>query len=522
MKSASRVIETDVLVVGSGLAGCSAAYAAAQEGLNVILINSESELAETSSYYAQGGIIYRAENDTEEIFLQDFQRTGAGIVNPAAVKVVYKSGPELIQKILCDDLKVPFVRRKDGGLDLTMESAHSHARIAYIMDHTGQSILDCFQARIRQMDRIKTFTKATCVDLITLAHHSLNHLDIYKPSTCVGAYVLFQDESKVYPILAKTTILATGGLGSLYLHTSNPPHVRGDGYAMAYRAGARIMNMEYVQFHPTTLFTTNNERFLISETLRGEGAVLRNKSGEAFMKLYHELESLAPRDIVARSIMTEMNREGSRHVYLDITHRDGAWIRRRFPKIYQKCLEHKVDITREGIPVVPAAHYECGGVATDMQANTTIRRLKAIGEVACTGLHGANRLASSSLLESLVFGVIAGSDVARQIEVEDFRIPDVAAWKEETEAIDPDLIRQDRSTIQQTMWNYVGIVRDAKKLDRAFGILWQLNEDIQHFYKHSELTDQLIGLRNAATASLLVLHAARLHKGSRGCHYRTD
>ncbi len=522
MKSANQIIETDVLVIGSGLAGCSAAYAAAQEGLNVIMISSESELAETSSYYAQGGIIYRADDDTEASFLDDFQRTGVGIVNPEAVKVVYQNGPSLVDKILCDDLQIPFSRRSDGRLDLIMEGSHSFPRIAYVKDHTGQSIQDRFHAKIRQMDKITIHTRATCVDLITLAHHSLDHLHIYQPSTCVGAYVLFQDENEVYPILAKVTILATGGLGSLYLHTSNPPRVRGDGYAMAYRAGARIMNMEYVQFHPTTLFTTNNERFLISEALRGAGAVLRNKRGEDFMRQYHELGSLAPRDIVARSIITEMNKDGSHYVNLDITGRDGEWVKQRFPKIYQKCLEYKVDITREGIPVVPAAHYQCGGVATDMQANTTIRRLKAVGEVACTGLHGANRLASSSLLESLIFGVIAGKDAAVRIASDKFIIPTVAAWKKETEAIDPDLVRQDRSTIKQTMWNYVGIVRAEKKLDRAFGILWQLNEDIQRFYQHSELTDQLIGLRNAVTTSMLVLHAARLHKGSRGCHYRTD
>ncbi|HDP68147.1 MAG TPA: L-aspartate oxidase [Candidatus Marinimicrobia bacterium] len=523
MKSGENFKKTDVLVIGTGLAGLSAAYAAAREGLQVTLITAETELLEASSYYAQGGIIYRAQEDTEKCLLDDFQRTGAGIVNPEAVRVVFQKGPEFIDRILCDELEVPFNRNQNGELELTKEGSHSYPRIAFVKDHTGQSIQHCFVQRIRKIDNITIITNATAVDLITLAHHSRNPLHIYEPSTCVGAYILFQEEKEVHPILAKCTILATGGLGNIYLHTSNPSaRTRGDGYAMAYRAGARIMNMEYVQFHPTTLFSTNEERFLITEALRGEGAVLRNKHGEAFMKRYHQLENLASRDIVARSIITEMNETDSKFVYLDITHRDSGWIKKRFPKIYEKCLEHKIDITAEGIPVVPAAHYECGGVATDMLANTTIRQLKAVGEVACTGLHGANRLASSSLLECLVFGIIAGEDAALQIQKQRTIIPTVAAWKKETEIIDPDLLRQDRSTIRQTMWNYVGIVRTKKKLERAFGILWQLNQDIQHFYHHGELSDELIGLRNAATASLLVLHAARLHKGSRGCHYRAD
>jgi L-aspartate oxidase len=291
---------------------------------------------------------------------------------------------------------------------------------------------------------------------------------------------------------------------------------------MAYRAGARIMNMEYVQFHPTTLFSTNEERFLISEALRGEGAILRNKNGEDFMKRYHEMGSLAPRDIVSRSIIAEMNETGGQYVNLDITHKDPDWIKQRFPKIYQKCLDVKVDITTEGIPVVPAAHYECGGIATDMRGNTTIRRLKAVGEVACTGLHGANRLASSSLLECLVFGTIAGRDSAQFIRTEKMIMPQVADWCQQDESPDPDLVRQDRSIIKQTMWNYVGIIRTKKKLERAFRILWQLNEDIQNFYANSQLNDDLIGLRNAVTTSLLVLHAAKLNKESRGCHYRVN
>jgi L-aspartate oxidase len=522
MKSAEVIIATDVLVIGTGLGGCAAAYAAARQGLQVIMITSEKEFTESSSYYAQGGIIYQAANDTEKDFLKDFQKAGAGIVNVAAVRTIYRHGTELIRDILCDRLKVPFNLREDGELALTQEGVHAKPRIAFVEDHTGQAILERFHREIEATNNIRVITRATCVDLITLAHHSLNPFHIYEPSTCAGAYVLMQAENQVYPILAKQTILASGGLGNLYLHTSNPPRIRGDGYAMAYRAGARLMNLEYLQFHPTTLFSTGEERFLISETLRGEGAVLRNRYGEDFMPRYHKLGSLAPRDVVSRCIIAEINDTGSQHVYLDITHKNSDWIKARFPSIYRRCLEYRVDITTDYIPVVPAAHYECGGVVTDMQGNTTIRRLKAVGEVACTGLHGANRLASSSLLECLVFGTIAGRASVETIKSGKMITPRVPDWKKELEPLDPDLLRQDRSLIRQTMWNYIGIVRTKKKLERAYGILRQLNEDIQHFYAHSQLSDELIGLRNAATTSLLVLHAARLNKGSRGCHYRED
>jgi L-aspartate oxidase len=522
VNTANSLRETDVLVIGTGLAGCAVAAAAARESLKVVMISGEREFTESASFYAQGGIIYPKAGDSWELLRDDFQRTGAGLVNESAVRQVFQHGGLLIDEILVRNLQVPFNRTETGELALTKEGSHTIPRIAYVMDYTGEAIQKRFSQKLKTLPNVEILTAATAIDLITLAHHSLNPLHIYKPSTCAGAYVFFQDEDQVYPILAKETVLTTGGLGRLFLHSSNPQHARGDGYAMAYRAGARLMNMEYVQFHPTTLFSTDEERFLISEALRGEGGILRNKDGEDFMLGYHELGSLAPRDIVSRSIMQEMNRTGTNYVYLDITHRNSDWIRERFPKIYQKCLEVKVDITKEPVPVVPAAHYECGGVATDLLGNTTIGRLKAIGEVACTGLHGANRLASSSLLECLVFGTLAGQDCAKRIQQSDYIIPSVAQWKLKKEPVDYDLIRQDRLTIKQTMWNYVGIVRTRKKLERAFSILWRLQQDIETFYAQSELSDELIGLRNAATTSLLVLHAARLHKGSRGCHYRED
>lgn len=514
--------ETDVLIIGGGLAGCAAALAAHKAGLSVVLTTCQGEFNESSSYYAQGGIIYKGEDDSFESLLEDFQQAGAGIVNERAVRQIYQFGPEFIEQIFIKELNVPFNRTFDGKIALTQEAVHSKPRIAYVQDYTGKAIQQLFFKKVQNLENVEILTKATAVDLITLAHHSLDLSHIYEPSTCAGAYVYFQKENEVRSILAKQTILATGGLGRLYLYTSNPHHARGDGYAMAYRAGARVMNMEYVQFHPTTLYSTSDERFLISEALRGEGAILRNQAGEDFMKKYHEAGSLAPRDVVARCIIQEMNETCAPYMYLDISHKNADWIKQRFPEIYKKCLEAKVDITREGIPVVPAAHFECGGVATDELGNTTIRRLKAVGEVACTGLHGANRLASSSLLECLVFGTLAGRDCAERIKQDVIIMPPIAKWKAEYESLDPDLLRQDRLTIQHTMWNYVGIIRSAKKLERAYGILYRLKQDIDKFYAYSQLNDDLIGLRNAALTAMLILHAATINKSSRGCHYRID
>lgn len=522
MNAAEPLRITDVLVIGGGLAGCAAAYAAARQGLEVVLITCNHEQNYTASYNAQGGIIYQAEEDTFETYLGDYQKSGAGLTNVAAVANVFRYGKQFIDEILIDDLQVPFSRNAAGQLNLIKEGAHSLPRIAHVMDYTGKAIQERFWQRLQMTPGVTIMTDTTAVDLITLAHHSLDPLHIYEPSTCAGAYVYFQPQHAVLPILAKFTILATGGLGRLYLHSSNPHNARGDGYAMAYRAGARLMNMEYVQFHPTTLFSSSEERFLISEAVRGAGGILRNAKGEDFMPRYHELGSLAPRDIVARSIMQEISQSNVPYVYLDITHRSAEWLQARFPVIYQKCLEHKIDMATEGIPVVPAAHYECGGVATNQVGDTTIQRLKAVGEVACTGLHGANRLASSSLLECLVYGTLAGRDCAEKMPALKPIIPRVAPWKMEKEPLDPDLFRQDRLTIKHTMWNYVGIVRTRKKLDRAFGILWRLQQDIENFYANSELGDDLIGLRNAATTAMLVLHAARLNKSSRGCHFRLD
>jgi L-aspartate oxidase len=316
-------------------------------------------------------------------------------------------------------------------------------------------------------------------------------------------------------------VLATGGLGRIFLHTSNPPGSCGDGVAMAYRAGARCLNMQFVQFHPTTLFV-GEERFLLSESLRGEGARLTDGAGREFMTAYHPDGSLAPRDIVARGIHQMMHETGSPCAYLDISHKPADWVRRRFPGIEARCREMGLDLTSQPIPVVPAAHYSCGGIAVDLWGRSSMKRLWAAGEVSCTGLHGANRLASTSLLECLVWGTRAGEQAAECVRRDDYLLPDIALWQYEKEPMDPALVAQDWLTIRQTMWNYVGLVRSRRRLMRAHQILRELHLEVMRFYAQTGLNDHLISLRNGIQAALAVLLAAMEARESRGCHYRVD
>ena len=514
--------ETDVLVIGSGLAGCAAALLAARGGARVIMLNKASRAEESNTWHAQGGIIYRGVLDSPERLASDIMTAGAGLCDPAAVELLSREGPRLVKQLLLDDVGVPFDRATDGQLDLTAEAAHSVARIIHTEDMTGKSIEESMIAAVRREPNVTILTGRTAIDLLTLSHHSRNLLDVYAPPTCVGAYVFDHGARHVELLMAKETILATGGLGRIFLHTTNPAGACGDGVAMAYRAGARCINMQFVQFHPTTLYH-GGERFLISESLRGEGARLIDAAGREFMLAYHPDGSLAPRDIVARGIHQMMHETGARCAYLDISHKPADWIRTRFPGIYAKCKEVGIDITSQPIPVVPAAHYSCGGIAVDQYGRSSMHRLRAVGEVSCTGLHGANRLASTSLLECLVWGVRAGEDAARAVRSgDDFYLPEIAPWQYETEAVDPALVAQDWLTIRQTMWNYVGLVRTRKRLDRAQQILRELHLEVGRFYARSELNDGLIGLRNGIQAALVVLLAATEARESRGCHYRTD
>ena len=517
-------MKTDILIIGSGLAGCAAALAAAKQGAEVTLLTRSPHPEESSTFWAQGGIIYQGVDDSPQKLVADIVAAGAGLSSPEAASLVSREGPRLVKDILIDELGVPFDESSKDSTrwDLTAEAAHSLPRILHQKDRTGSAIQRAFIEKMASYPKVTLRCAATAVDLLTISHHSVEPLDVYKPPTCIGAYVLDQASGEIFPILAKETILATGGLGRVFLHTTNPAGTRGDGIAMAYRAGARCINMQYVQFHPTTFFHPSG-RFLISEAMRGEGARLVDGKGREFMTDYHPDGSLAPRDVVARGIHQMMLESGEPCAYLDISHKSADQVRERFPGIYAHCLKYGIDMTKESIPVVPAAHYSCGGIAVDEWGRSNLHRLRAVGEVACSGLHGANRLASTSLLECLVWGTRAGDQTAAFIaQGEEYYFPQIAPWRYEREPVDPALIAQDWLSIQQTMWNYVGLVRSEKRLNRAHEILRELHLEILRFYEKAEVTDAMVGLRNGIQTALAILLAAMECRQSLGCHYRID
>ncbi len=515
---------TDILVIGSGLAGCAAALAAAKRNAEVTLLTRCSQPEESNTLWAQGGIIYEGENDSPRLLANDILAAGAGLSSPEAAWLLSQEGPRLVKEILIDELGIGFDASPSDSTqwDLTAEAAHSVRRILHWKDQTGAAIERAFVAKVSSHPKIRLLCSATAVDLLTTSHHSIEPLDIYRPPACLGAYVLDQASGEIFPILAKETILATGGLGHIYLHTTNPPGARGDGIAMASRAGARCINLQYVQFHPTALFHPSG-RFLISESLRGEGARLVDSKGQEFMSEFHPQGSLAPRDVAARGIYQRMLESGEPCVYLDISNRPAERIRERFPGIYAHCLKHGIDITKDLIPVVPAAHYSCGGIAVDEWGRSSLPRLRAVGEVACTSLHGANRLASTSLLECLVWGTRAGSHAAQYIARSDeYYFAKISEWQYDHEPADPALVAQDWLSIRQTMWNYVGLIRSAKRLNRAHEILRELDLEISRFYEKAQMRDATIGLRNGIQTALLILLAAKECRRSRGSHYRVD
>jgi L-aspartate oxidase len=517
-------LTADVLVIGAGAGGCAAALAAADDGLRVIVITGGSGPFDSSTAQAQGGIIGRGLDDSPELLERDILATGDGLCDPQAVAVLAHEGPPLVDELLVQRLGVAFSRNERGELDLTQEAAHSTRRILHADDATGQAIAAPLVGALREHKGVQLLTGRTAVDLITIPHHSVEPLDRYGSTRCLGAYVLDASRGAVGRIFAAATVLATGGFGQIYLHTTNPGVVRGDGIAMAARAGADVLNLEYVQFHPTALYHRDADGFLISESLRGEGAVLRTRRGELFMRQYHPLADLAPRDVVARAIHQEMLNHGDAYVLLDLSELQ-VDARERFPTIYETCARFGIDITRQPIPVVPAAHYACGGVKVDLWGRTSIERLYAVGEVSCTGLHGANRLASTSLLEALVWGRRAGQDIARRgLAADEPPYDHVASWHDVglTEEVDPALVVQDWSSIKSTMWNYAGIVRTRKRLDRALADLSYLEHRVEQFYRETKLSDDIVGLRNAIQVALMVTDAARRNPESRGCHYRLD
>jgi L-aspartate oxidase len=520
-------IETDVLVAGCGIAGAATAWRLArQQQRQVTVVTRAAEAAESNTRYAQGGIVARGHGDSPELLARDVLAAGAGLCLPEAVRLLAEAGPDLVERLLIDEAGVEFDRDEGGALLYTLEGGHSVPRVLHVGDATGRAIEQALIARLRTLPNVTLLTRSTAVDLITSSHHARDPLAVYRPVTCQGAYVLDQEAGVVHRVLAPATVLATGGLGRIYRYTTNPEGARGDGLAMAYRAGARVVNAEYVQFHPTTLAVPGADNFLISEAVRGEGGRLYTPDGRHFMERHApRWGDLAPRDVVARAIHQEMIEHGYPHVLLDLAGQmEADHIRERFPTIYATCLQAGVDISAEPIPVVPAAHYFCGGILVDEWGRTTIDGLYAVGEVSCTGVHGANRLASTSLLEGLVWGDRAGRDIAGRDDLARVDAEVVPAWEDvgDNAPADPVLVYRDRRNIQHVMWLYVGLARNTRRLARALRELNHQWEAIDGFYRATRLSDDLIGLRNLAQAAWVVTRAAWHNRGSRGAHFRED
>jgi L-aspartate oxidase len=516
----------DVIVLGTGIAGLSAAIHCKEAGLDVAVLSKSDRPEESNTNYAQGGIVAWREGDSADKLNEDILTAGCQFNNRRAARLLAEEGPRLVFDFLIDRVGVQFSRDESGRLDYTEEAVHSERRILHYEDHTGEAIAEALIAYCGKIG-LPIFSAHTAVDLITNNHHSADPQDLYAEREVLGVYVLDNESGEVEAFFADAVILATGGIGNIYQFTTNPDCATGDGISMAYRAGADIINAEFVQFHPTALYHKDIRRFLISESLRGEGAKLVDKKGRRFMHRYSEQEELAPRDVVTRAIYEEMAAQGSDYMLLDLAgHYTGRVpIRERFPRIYEICLSGGIDITVEPIPVVPAAHYFCGGIKVDENGRSSIGRLYAVGEVSCTGLHGANRLASTSLLEGLLWGKRAALHIAaRRVPIERSRFENIPDWKSPAaaERFEPTLIYQDWNTIKMTMWNHAGIVRTRKGLERANADLNYHAHRITKFYKEAALDRDIVELRNGVVTAQIVVAAAMHDERSIGCHFRKD
>jgi L-aspartate oxidase len=516
---------TDVLVIGSGIAGLFTALKIA-EYADVIVVTKKDK-AESNTNYAQGGIAsVLSKNDSFEKHIEDTLVAGAGLCRRKSVEIMVTEGPSRIYDLI--EIGTKFTR-KNGDWDLVREGGHSMNRILHARDLTGKEIERALIDAVAANNRITVIENAIAIDLIT--EHNVNRLksESLNNRNCWGAYILNIPENRVMKITSKATVLATGGLGQVYLHTTNPVIATGDGFAMAYRAGAKLANMEFIQFHPTALYNPQGAgkgkpAFLISEAVRGHGGILRNKQGERFMEKYDTRKELAPRDIVARAIDSELKKSGDEYVWLDITHLERERISEYFPNIYQTCFDRGIDITIEPIPVVPSAHYACGGIVVDEHSRTSFNGLYACGEVTMTGVHGANRLASNSLLEAVVFASRAAEDLKKFIAYNNVVIPSVPEWDESgtLSADEKVLLTHSIQEIKQIMWDYVGIVRSNQRLERAAQRLHNIYKENEALYKRTKVFEDILELRNLTACAHMIIKSAQMRKESRGLHYTLD
>ncbi len=502
---------TDYLVIGSGIAGLYFALQAANHG-HVTIVTKKAP-SDSNTDLAQGGIAaVLGDDDSLQDHVNDTLRVGEGLCNQSIVEGVVEEGPAHVRKLA--ELGVDFARDSQGNFDLGREGGHNKRRVAHYQDATGHAISQALLAAVAKHKNITVLENHIAIDLLSMAKYG-------GEDACFGAYVLDRDRNAIVPIVARATILASGGAGKVYIYTSNPDVATGDGMAMAYRIGAQVSNMEFVQFHPTVLYHPHAKSFLISETLRGEGGKLRLATGSEFMDAYHPLSSLGPRDVVARAIDNELKRSGADSVFLDMTHLEPDFVRTRFPTIADRCQSLGIDIATHPIPVVPAAHYQCGGVVCDAQGHSTIRNLFAIGETSSTGLHGACRLASNSLLEGVVFAARAAQAV-RGAEL--VRPTKVAPWRSgsATDSNDAIVVALNWEEVRRFMWSYVGIVRSDKRLKRARRRIELLRQEISEYYWDFRINSDIIELRNLALVAHLIIESARRRKESRGLHYTLD